>query len=43
MNAHNNFKDPNKVIEEEFKEATIENNNHSIVMPAMSVIVLNVE
>ena len=43
MNAHNTFKDPNKIAPREFKDALLENNKLSIVIPPMSVIVLNVE
>ena len=43
MNAYNSFNDPNNVVPTEFKDVTLENNKLSIVMPPMSVIVLNVE
>ncbi|MPQ33161.1 alpha-N-arabinofuranosidase [Clostridium estertheticum] len=43
MNAYNSFTDPNKVVPKEFKAVTIQNNKLSIVMPKMSVVVLNVE
>ncbi len=43
MNAYNSFNDPNSVVPAEFKDVTIEDNKLSIVMPPMSVIVLNVE
>jgi len=43
MNAYNDFKDPNNVAPAEFRDVTLENNKLSIVMPPMSVIVLNIE
>jgi len=43
MNAYNSFTDPNNVVPREFNDVIIKNNKFSIVMPKMSVIVLNVE
>ena len=43
MNAYNDFKVPNNVAPAEFRDVTFENNKLSIVMPPMSVIVLNIE
>lgn len=43
MNAYNSFIDPNNLVPKKFNEIIIKNNKFSIVMPKMSVIVLNVE
>jgi len=43
MNAYNSFKELNNVAPQEFKDVFFENNILSIIMPPMSVIVLNVE
>ena len=43
MNACNSFNEPNNVVPTEFKDVIIDDNKLTIVMPKMSVIVLNVE
>jgi len=43
MNAHNTFKNPTNVTPVDFKDAILENNKLSLIIPAMSVIVLTVE
>ena len=43
MNAYNSFKDPNKITPKEFEDVKLKDNKLSIVIPPMSVIVLNVE
>ncbi|WP_298836861.1 alpha-N-arabinofuranosidase [Clostridium sp.] len=42
MNDYNSFENPNNVTEEEFKDFILKDNKITIIMPKMSVIVLNV-
>lgn len=42
MNAHNTFENPNKVVPQHFDGASITDNKIKVLLPAMSVVALEV-